>query len=58
MLMLGALERGLSLRDFEDLTPGMLLDYIITYNNERRNDADGDTRETVRQATQVDFDRF
>jgi len=56
--MLGALERGLSLRDFEHLTPGMLLDYIITYNNERLNDADGDTRETVRQATQVDFDRF
>ena len=55
--MLGALERGLSLRDFEHLTPGMLLDYIITYNNERLNDADGDTRETVRQATQVDFDR-
>ena len=56
--MLGALERGLSLRDFEDLTPGMLLDYVITYNNERLSDADGDTRETVRQATQVDFDRF
>jgi hypothetical protein len=58
MLMLGALERGLSLRDFEDLTLGMLLDYIITYNNDRLNDADGDTRETVRQATQADFDRF
>lgn len=56
--MLGALERGLILRDFEDLTLGMILDYIITYNNERLNDADGDTRETVRQATQADFDRF
>lgn len=54
--MLRALERGLTLRDFEDLTFGMILDFIITYNNERPSD---DKKEdSVREATQADFDRF
>ena len=54
--MLRALERGLTLRDFEDLTLGMILDYVITYNNERLGD--DEKEDTVRTATQVDFDRF
>lgn len=54
--MLRALERGLVLRDFEDLTLGMILDYIITYNNEQL--ADDEKEDSVREATQEDFDRF
>jgi hypothetical protein len=54
--MLRALERGLTLRDFEDLTLGMIIGYITAYNNEHLSD---DEREdTVRQATQADFDRW
>jgi hypothetical protein len=53
--MLRALERGLTLRDFEHLTLGMILGYVVTYNNEHLDDNEEDT---VRQATQVDFDRF
>lgn len=54
--MLRALERGLTLRDFEDLTPGMILDFIITYNNERLDD--DEKEDNVRIATQADFDDF
>jgi len=54
--MLRAIERGLTLRDFEDLTLGMILDYIITYNNDRL--ADDEKGDNIRMATQADFDRF
>jgi len=38
------------------MTIGMILDFIITYNNEHLDD---DEREDdVRMATQTDFDRF
>lgn len=47
-----SLERGLSLYDFENLTIGMILDILITYNNDLIED-DG-----VREATQADFDNF
>jgi len=54
--MLRALERGLTLRDFEDLTFGMILGFITTYNNEHLDD---DEREdTVRMASQADYDRW
>ena len=56
LIMLRALERGLTLRDFEGLTLGMILDYIITYNNEQL--ADDEKEDSVREATQEDFDRF
>lgn len=59
--MIRALEKGLTLRDFEDLTLGMLLDYIITYNNEHFSDDENDTlgkTSGTRMATQADFDRF
>ena len=55
--MLRALERGLTLRDFEDLTLGMILDFIITYNNEKLDSKD-EGEDEVRIATQADFDRF
>ena len=54
--MLRALERGLTLRDFEHLTLGMIIGFITTYNNEHLDD--NEKEDTVRQATQVDFDRF
>lgn len=58
LIMLRALERGLTLRDFEDLTLGMILDFIITYNNEQFIETDNEKEDSVRTATQADFDRF
>ena len=54
--MLRAIERGLTLRDFEHLTLGMIIGFITTYNNEHLDD--NEKEDTVRQATQADFDRF
>ena len=54
ILMLRALERGLSLSDFDYMTVGMIIDFIVTYNNERIEDQE----EEPRQASQDDFDRF
>ena len=54
--MLRALERGLTLRDFEDLTFGMIMGFVVTYNNEHLDD--DDRKDMVRQATQADFDAF
>mgnify|MGYP000896383935 CR=1 FL=1 len=54
--MLRAIERGLTLRDFEELTLGMILDFIITYNNERLSE--DEKEDSIRMATQADFDRF
>lgn len=53
--MVRALERGLSLSDFEVMTIGMIIDYIITYNNLNINE---DEKNEVREATQADFDAF
>jgi hypothetical protein len=54
--MIRAIERGLTLCDFNEMTPGMILGYIIAFNNERLKE---DEREdTVREASQADFDRF
>ena len=54
--MLRALERGLTLRDFEKLTVGMIIGFITTYNNERLTD--DEKEDSVRVATQADFDAF
>ena len=54
--MLRALERGLTLRDFEYLTLGMILGYIVTYNNEHLDD--DEKEDSIRMATQADFDAF
>lgn len=51
--MVRALERGISLSDFNDLTMGMIIDYVITYNNLYK-----EKDEEVREATQDDFDNF
>lgn len=54
--MLRAIERGLSLQDFEVLTVGMIIGYIVEYNNERLDE--DDKEDGVREATQADFDRW
>ena len=53
--MLRAIERGLTLRDFEDLTVGMIVGFITTYNNEQ---ASNDGQDEIREAGQADFDSF
>jgi len=54
--MLRAIEKGLSLSDFEKLTFGMITGFITTYSNEHLTDEE--RGEAVRQATQADFDQF
>ncbi|NWK10403.1 hypothetical protein HXZ52_04175 [Clostridium cadaveris] len=49
-----ALSRGLTAADFENMTLGMILDYVITYNNMKIESED----ENIKSATQEDFDRF
>ncbi|NCD10776.1 MAG: hypothetical protein EOL98_15455 [Negativicutes bacterium] len=53
LLLVRAFERGLCLSDFNELTVGMIIGYIVTYNQAYSND---DSQE--REATQVDFDAF
>lgn len=51
--MAGAISRGLSLSDFNDLTIGQIVDYCITYN-----ESDQNQEEKVIKATQEDYDNF
>lgn len=53
--MVRALERGISLHDFENMTVGMILDYVIVYNNLNNIK---DDEEEIKEATQSDFDNF
>lgn len=52
--MVRSFERGLSLDDFETMTPGMIIDYITTFNNLNIKDEE----EEIREATQSDYDNF
>lgn len=52
--MLRAIERGLTLSDFNELTLGMILGYITTYNNSQLEEEE----EHIREANQSDFDKF
>lgn len=54
--MVRALERGLALSDFQEMTVGMIIDYITTYNN--LNLSEEEKQDEVRMATQEDFDAF
>ena len=49
--MVRALERGLSLIDFESLTVGMILGFIFTFNNDGVED-------DAKAASQSDMDNF
>lgn len=54
ILMAAALSRGLSLRDFDEMTIGMILDYVHFYDEAR-----GATSESgPKEATQADIDAF
>lgn len=52
--MVRALERGLTVADFEILTFGMLIDYIVTYNNV----ISSTNEEPMQSAAQSDFNAF
>jgi len=54
--MVRALERGLTLSDFEIMTVGMIVGYMTTYNN--LNLSDEGKEDEVKEATQADFDAF
>lgn len=58
ILFLRATQRGLCLSDFENMTIGMVVDIIITYNNEHLDEGEEEEEEDVRMATQADFDRW
>lgn len=55
MLMVRAIERGLSLYDFNEMTVGFIVGYITTYNN--LNSSENDDEE-IREATQADYDAW
>lgn len=52
--MTGAITRGLTLKDFEDMTIGQIVDYCKTYNELNKPAEEKDTK----IASQKDFDKF
>ena len=52
--MTGAITRGLTLKDFEDMTIGQIVDYCKTYNELNALAEEKDTK----IASQKDFDKF
>lgn len=57
MIMVRALERNLTIADFEILTVGMIIDYIITYDNLNSSNENED-KESVVNANQESFNNF
>lgn len=55
LILVRAKERGISFSDFEIMTVGMILDYIITYNNLNNKE---DEEESTIEATQSHFDSW
>ena len=55
MIMVAALSRGLTLADFEILTFGMIVDYVIEHDN---LSVDPDDDSIIREAGQADFNSF
>lgn len=53
-IMAGAVQRGLSLSDLDNLTLGQFVDYVVTYY-EGMEPAE---KQEYREAEQADFDRF
>lgn len=54
--MTGAITRGLTLRDFDNMTIGQIVDYCKTYND--LNKLPEEKEKETRTASQKDFDRF
>lgn len=55
--MLRAVERGLTAADFDRMTLGMIIDYIITYNNFNISEG-SDKEDIIIEASQAEFDAF
>ena len=47
--------RGLTLKDFDNMTIGQIVDYCKTYNELNKPDEE---RKETKKASQKDFDRF
>jgi len=58
MLLRRAIERGLTAADFENMTIGMILDYLTTCNNEDIEMENRKKRGATRYASQADYDAF
>lgn len=56
--MTGAVTRGLTIRDFEDMNIGQIVDFCKTYNEMNKSEDDKKTESKTRTAGQGDFDRF
>lgn len=56
--MTGAIQRGLSLSDFNSMTIGQVVDYCITYNELNDLGEDEEEKPKTRIASQEDWDRF
>ncbi len=52
--MTGAITRGLTLRDFDGMAIGQIVDYCKTYNELNKSPEEKETK----IASQKDFDRF
>lgn len=57
VLIAGAISRGLSLYDFDNLTVGQIVDYCITYNDANSTGEEED-KAITRKANQDDWDKF
>lgn len=55
-LILRSIERGITLRDWDHLTYGMIIGIITQYDNEYYER--DDNTDTVMEAGQAQFDRF
>jgi len=58
MLIRRAHERGISIADMEDMTVGMILDYLTTCNNEDYDAKNKKDKGVTRYATQDDINAF
>lgn len=52
--MVTAINRGLSVCDFDEMTVGMIIDYVLYYDEQKN----GNKKEANREATQADIDAF
>lgn len=58
MLMRRAIERGLTAADLENMTIGMVLDFLVEYKNEEMDAQEMKKQGVARYATQEDVDAF
>lgn len=56
--MTACLTRGLVLSDFDNLTIGQAVDYIVTYNESLENKPASENTSEERDASRLDFELF